>query len=296
MQAAEALAASLSSWSGSLFAVIDGAKYPNVAAMLNYAQLRCRPLLLNRPGLPMLSAAPFLVPLDQTELGRLLQIGGISSSCVFWIGPVSEAAIYHHLRTINQAEIPRDAGGGGGRRVEIVLFRHWDPSVLSLMLPILEPAQRSQLFGPLTRVVLYSEDLGQVLQADRRLEWPAPERGRLRLSQEQITRLEASMTERSHRTVGRYLRETAPDQTASMDEPALLRFVADSESAARSWGVTGEAGIGRFAWLMLATGGTLTQMTEVRDWVAVADGSADDRLRDIMTATSREMAASSKTP
>ena len=274
--------------------MIEGGHYRNIADVLARADLAARSLFLEHRDPGIVAAGPFLVPLDARKLGRLLRIEGIDAACVFWGGDVAEPVLFRHLRSLNLTEIPRPADAPHdpfAPAADSVLLRHWDPSVMALLVPVLEPAQRARVFGPMARLVLFDAASGRALEATARADWPPPARGFLRMSPEQMERIADAMAGGSRAAIAGYLRETAPDQTAAMDDAALLAFVARSEAAGRGWGLRTEAGFGRFAWLMLATGGALVRMGEVRDYVAAPDGRPDRRIKAVMSAVAAQPAS-----
>jgi hypothetical protein len=296
MSPTEDLRAILAGKPGHLYTVLDGAKYRDVRAVLRSADLFARSLFLEQPDRATVASSPFLLPLDASGLGRLLRIERIEIACVFWGGPVEESVVFRHLRSINRAEIPRpdsEADGPVGGGGEMVLFRHWDPSVLALALPIMEPAQRARLFGPLTQLVIYSTDAGRALSAAPRSDWPPAQRGWLKFSPVQMEQIADGMKVRSRRAIARYLRETAGPMTVRMNDAALMDFVNKSEAQALRWGIRTEAGFGRFAWLMLATGGRLIELPEARALVTTGVVDPDSQLRQLMSAVAMRLSAMS---
>ncbi len=291
MRPDQALAARLVSWPDPFFAVIDGGGFADVRQVLQQADLPARSLFLEQRASVVVTAGPFLVPMDGRRLKRLLAIPGIEAACVFWASPASEPEVFRHLRSINLACIPRPADAPPdpfAPAVESVLFRHWDPSVLSIVLPILEAAQRARLFGPMQRLVLFvpgqDDAPDEARQAVARPDWPPPPRGFLHFSPAQIDAIQSAMAARSHGRIARYLRDTAPDHTSGLDDAALRAVVTASEAEARHWGLRTEAGFGRFAWLMLVTRGGFARMEPARAYVTQGDAQPDRKLRMLMAA------------
>jgi len=295
MRPDEALASRLAGWPRPFFAVLDGAMFADIRAALRQADLPARSLFLEQRG-TVVTAGPYLAAVPAERVEALLRIPGIEAGCVFWTGPASEPELFRHLRSINLACIPLEPGPAPdpfAPATENVLFRHWDPAVLSVTLPVLEPAQRARLFGPMQRMALFAPGAGaapgEALEAAARPDWPGPARGILTFSPSQMQAIQVRMAARSHRTIAAYLRETAPDHTAKLDDKALLTAIAASESEARLWGIRTEAGFGRFAWLMLATGGSLAQMAEARAYVTEGGARPDHRLRTLMQAMAAQL-------
>ena len=204
------LAARLGEWSGRLHAVVDGAQFDDVGATLAAAGLGSRSLFLEQSG-SVVTAGPFLARLDERGLSHLLRIPGAAAACVFWGGAIKEPALFRHLRGLNLADIPRPPGPPDAPFAalrETVLFRHWDPSVLAITLPVMEPAQRARLLGPTEAIILDAS--GAPLVARRREDWPERVRGRLRFSAAQMAAITDAMTAGSRRAIASYLRGSAP--------------------------------------------------------------------------------------
>lgn len=293
MAPAEALRNLLVNTPGSLWAVVDGAKFSNVRQTLDRLGLRSIPLFLELPRKPAPVAGPFLVPLSAPDLHQFLTIPHVEKACVFWSAPAEEAVVFRHLRGLNYARIPlqtRDAVGWEADGKERALLRHWDPSVMALLVPLLDEEQRHRLFGPLSRLTLYAADHELPVQAradpnERR------SRGPLVFTPSQMRQIAQAMRERSHRSIARYLRDTAPQQTASMGDAALIALVADAEAEGRSWGLRSEAGLGRFAWLWLTTNGRLGQLAPIRAFLEGPGASPDEKLKRLMSASASHAAA-----
>lgn len=282
MTGPQALHSVLSVLPQSLYAVIDRAKFSPQQAITIEADIHGRSLFLAGDQ----STAPFLAELDEAALHRLLAVPRIEESCVFWVGDVAEIDVFDYLRRLNLVTIPRPEDA----EVRLpgsdsVLFRHWDPSVLSIVYPVMEPAQQARLFGQMSRLIYYVADQRRVIQAAPDPSWPAPVTGLLRFSVTQMQAIEAAMATRSHAAIAGYLRETAPGETAGMTEPELRAFVASSEIEGRRWGLVTEAGQGRFAWLMLRSDGRIVAEDRARHFVLEGPSTPDDNLRQLMEAT-----------
>jgi len=287
-----ALAQSVADQPGGLFAVVDCARFDDAPALFARMGLRTLPLFLDRPNRASAPANPLMIPLDRVELNLLAAAPRIETACVLWNGPPDELLVLHHFRTLNRVRIPaQEPAAPGGGATEMVLFRHWDPSVLALLSPLLDAGQRARLFGPLHQMTLFSADAGRVLQASVQHDGGPADRGSLALSSDQMTQITAAMRTRSHRQIARYLRETAQAQTAAMSDPALLDHVAGAEAVAKTWGVRTEAGFGRFAWLMLATQGGLVQMPEARSYITGDGSPSDGRVRQVMSAIAAQLSS-----
>jgi hypothetical protein len=260
------LAARLAEEPMPIYAVIDGAKFSDLPTRLATIGVAPSSLFLDQRDSSVVQAGPFLARLDAHRLMALFRIDGIEAATVFWSAPTDQTVFYQHLRRLNLADIPLSPERGAGS----VLFRHWDPAVMALVLPTLEPAQRAQLFGPAVAMVMASPE--GVLVTRRRDDWPEPARGRLRFSATQMAMIADTMAARSRRAIAAYLRETAPDKTASLDQMALLDVVRRSETVGRELGLTTERAFGQFAYLMLISDGRIADSIPARTYLA---GSAD---------------------
>ena len=157
-----------------LFAVVDGARYGNLPDLLKIQGLTGRSLFLDHADAEIEAASGWLVPLsDEADLKKLLEVSDEGcGSLVLWFCPLGETALHRHLRTINIVRIPSesipedepekasDAEADTDKPARPafgnVLFRHYDPDVIASLLPLLDEAQFARMFGPATRIVMYS--------------------------------------------------------------------------------------------------------------------------------------------
>ncbi len=291
------LADILADWPRPVFAVLDGAKYDDLPGLLRQIDIEARALFLEyRGNAGVVRAGPHLALLNERRLRNLLRIEGIDGAAVFWrVEEPDEPAFYRHLRTLNLVEIPapppaQDAAPDPFATAQrTVMFRHWDPGVLAMILPVLTPAQRARLFGPAAALAIAAME--GALQAKRRADWPEPSHGRLVLNETQMQALSGVMRARSHRAIASYLRDAAPDQTRGMDEAGLLGFVARSEAQGRAWGLKTEAGLGRFIWLQLMTQGQFAKLGQARAALNERGASPDRQIKVLMQAMAQRSAA-----
>lgn len=281
----------LAEWPLPVFAVLDGAHYDDLPSLLRQADVPARALFLEyRDNAGLLRSGPHLAPLDGWRLNNLLRIEGIEKAAVFWrVDKPDEPAFYRHLRTLNLVNIPVPTPDPFAPVRRTVMFRHWDPGVLALTLPVLTQAQRTRLFGPAEALAIMAPE--GMLQAQRQSDWPIPSRGRLTLDAAQMQALSSAMTARAHRAVATYLRDTAPELTQAMDDARLLVFVSQSDTLARTWGLITEAGFGRFAWLQLATQGRFASSEQARAVLGAGGASPDQQIKLLMQAMARHPAA-----
>ena len=87
-----------------------------------------------------------------------------AAACPWWAWPHGSEALWRHLKRLNLVEIPahRDEPIVGRRQIgainraaktETVVFRHGDPHVIRLLMPILSPVQKALLFGGAAAII-----------------------------------------------------------------------------------------------------------------------------------------------
>lgn len=292
MTATNDLMTLMRNWPRPVFVAIDGVLLPDVPGLTAKADVCPRSLFVEHSDPGTVRAGPWFASLDNRHLTNLLRIEGIETASVFWSGAVDEAVVFRHLRSINLVDIPRPADAPPdpfAADPETVLFRHWDPSVMALTLPVLEPVQRARLFGPMDAIALYAPSLGGARDAKRRMDWPEPNRGRIQISTVQMTGIAAAMTNRSRRTIAAFLRDAAPAETIGMDDMALIAFVADAETSGRELGLATERGLSRWAYLMLISGGAIATIEPARAFLTSIPGPPDERIDTMMLAVATEL-------
>ena len=212
-------------------------------------------------------AAPSADPGRQLE--ALVQLIGDLPAAVFWIGDanLSEPALWRHLRTLNMVLIPKEYDApdapppaGGEETHEAMMFRHGDGNVLAEVLPALDAAQFSRVFGPARTLMFLAPDHpGSDGSPLRRAALPddappAPP-GLLRLSMDEMRGIEAIRFERCQLRITRYLRDVAPEPTRRVSDAELNRLTARWMEEAQSHGVKSEAALGRWSYLQLISEG-----------------------------------------
>ncbi|HTU89774.1 MAG TPA: DUF4123 domain-containing protein, partial [Gemmataceae bacterium] len=212
-------------------------------------------------------AGPYLAALDRPRLGAFLRVDGIANAAVFWRADATEPVLFRHLRSINIVDIPGDPQPPAAK-TRTVLFRHYDPSVMAIVLRVLTPAQRARVFGPAEAIALYAVSVGGARSAKRQPDWPKPENGRLHLASAQMEPVAAGMDLRSRHAIAAFLRDAAHDATAPMDDAALLNFVEDSNAKGRELGIATERGLARWAYLILITRGEIADSKPARHMIA----------------------------
>ena len=264
------------------YAVIDGAFWPELPMTLQQAGVFARSLFVGA-GRDVELAGPWLAAMPGSgERKAVLSVVGVQPAAVFWSWADGEASLWKHLRSLQQVQIPA-VEATTGRATETVLFRHWDPRVMTLMLPLLRGEQIARVFGRARAIVARASD-GVVHRAAFDPTEAATPRGMLRLSAEQMTGLQARMLERSHRRIARYLREVLPDGGSGRSDAELHRLVTLSDVTGRGYGLQSEQAHGRWAYLMTITDLKIATMPEVRSFMAEPGADPDTQVRRLMLA------------
>lgn len=268
------------------FAVVDGGQFDDLPFLLTTAGLIGRPLYLEGGSPDNQAAAGFLVALEhEGKLRALLDLLAARPAAVFWSWQNGAGALYRHLRTLNLVEIPNEAGEIPEDQVEpdpeavpafeTVLFRHWDPNVLSALLPLMTPEQRARFLGAAGGIALFAPDHGGLKAGPRPAGLPPSPHGYLRFDAAQMAALRDARTDASHARIAVYLREAAPDQTAGMDDPALLAFVQAMQGQANAHGVETERGIAKWSYMAIITDGRFIDQNGVKAFIADPLGTPD---------------------
>ncbi len=280
-----------------IFAVVDGGRYGDLPRQLDHMGLSGRSLFLEHADVEVERAGGWLVPVDGKEdLYCLYSLSGEMDSMVFWSCPSGEDALHRHLRTINMVMIPSDAipgyeplpakedGVSLAASEESVLFRHWDPSVLVALLPLLDEAQFARLFGPASHIMMYAPDYGGSRSAPRPEALPIAPRGPLRIDPLQIAELQQVRSDASHMRIAQFLRDNDPQATAGVNDRELLQFVTASEKNGESFGLKDERAIGYWAWLMLNSESEIARRPFTREYLQghPEDGTPDDKIYKLM--------------
>lgn len=266
------------------FATIDGAVIDGLPDLISAHDLEGAPLYLEAGDAPAVQSGPYLVALPTAaSVKTLLTAIRQRPATVFWSWPGDFATLRRHLRTLNLVRIPAEASADAGAEAagvlpsasspayEAVVFRHWDPNVLAILLSLLSREQISRFLGPATALIFDATDVAQLFVANRPVELPSPPTGMLQFTPEQITALSARRVDISRRRIAAYLRDVAPEHTARMDDTTLAKAVLQSEGEAKQLGLTGEADIGKWSYLQLLGGGQLLTNAAVATAFTVPD-------------------------
>ena len=272
-----------------------------------------RPLYLDEQKDEVAAAGPFLVPLPDRKAGRRLSgLIGDKPAIVWWSWPdrgeETQEAIFRHLRTINMAEIPagpadpddpaiiaearaaeqgaahmpdghdhdgHDHAGHAPERYDLVLFRHGDPNVMALLLPLLDFAQVARLFGEATGIVIDSPDAGGVRTYARPADLPERPRGWLRIGKDQYDAMSGKRIVASRLRIMAGLRESLGDTIADRDDRTLYRLVSDAEAQGGKLGIVSEQSHFYWAYLFLATDGAIVDIPDIEYELRAHQGSSD---------------------
>ena len=279
------------------FAVIDGGHWDDLPAELRKGGLQGRSLFLGA-GHDIEVAGPHLVDLDGSpDAARaVLDLVGDRPAAVFWGGAPGQGALWHHLRTLNQAEIPSWAAEGRPAplpgepdRAVTVMFRHWDPGVLGALMPVLDADQFARVLGPAAELLFHAPEHGGVRRVVADSAGQAP-RGWLRLRGDQVVSLSERRVDASDRRVAGFLREAAPEETAGRSDTDLIGDVAGLRQSSLAMGIRTERSQAWWAYLMLSTQGQVGRSPRLRTYLASGPGTPDakvDGIRDHMLLLSR---------
>jgi hypothetical protein len=141
-----------------VWAVLDGASIPNARQKLvedepEYVCLRGNDL---KPDLA--ATAPYLVHIEPpaSTVTWVLGEGWGRHWGILALSKAPMAVLEKHFRSLLTAELP------GGRTV---MFRYYDPRVLSLFLPTCDQGQLDQVFGPVSAFIYEGRGGADVIRA-----------------------------------------------------------------------------------------------------------------------------------
>ena len=297
---------------GRRYAVVDAAHFDNLQELLNAAGLPFHPLYLDEkdpaPGAEI--AGPHLVELPTPSSARkLISLAHGKPAIVWWVWPENgegtAAEIYRHLRRLNVIEIPSDrfdadehpaAASDTGlidhvdhghehapqppktESYDLVIFRHADPNVIAMLLPLLDATQVSRLFGDAMGIVVVAQEFDGVREFPRPLSLPPKLGGRLKIKPKQYDGLAPVMDHRSRIRIAAYLRDVAELQTKDFDDSALMQVVHQAEQTGNEMGIASERGLALWAFLIVLTGGAALSSPEVRNRLSSSDNDPDDEI------------------
>jgi Domain of unknown function (DUF4123) len=245
-------------------------------------------------------------PASADAAGQLDQVAGIAGempAAVFWIGDasLSEAKLWRHLRTLNMVLIPKGYGeedtpppGEGEETHEALMFRHGDSNVLAEVLPVLDAAQFSRVFGP-ARALMFTapdhpaSDGSRLRRAVLRDDSPPAPPGMLKLSMAQMAGIEAARYERLNRRTADYLLRVGADRLDGRSEAALRRDADIWLKSGMAYGVKSECALWQWSYLQLYTRGRLTEAPGLDSYMRRYPGRPDDKVEHLMSASIKRL-------
>lgn len=276
----------LSSMTGPLFAVIDGALFDDLPGQLESAGILCRSLFLGQTSTEMAQAGPWLVPLNDTRTrAHMEELANQQPCTVFWSCQRGEMALWKHLRTINEILVPDDRAAQPATpdqpiKYERVLFRHWDPNVLGSILPVLSAPQFACFFGPAEAVLMNAIDYGGIKLALHTDDLPPASKSPLRITPEQIEALKGVMMQYSRKRIRSYLGNVARREVEVLGQGRVDEIIRDSEwTGTELLGLKTEQAHGRWAYIMVRTNGRALEQPGLREWITDGAGLPDAKIK-----------------
>lgn len=198
-----------------------------------------------------------------TLLGR---IASEARDTVFWFSRDARTDdLRKHLRTLNQAQMPVDLDVFQAPpeppedRFETLSFRHADGDVLRQTLPVLRDAQLNRFLGRFAAVVFAGPRFAPPGEVPIHVALPVPgveaKPGVLRIDRDQMRRMNDIRLRRSRIETVAYLRDAAEEETAGMDDDALMGVVIRAERYGFGGGVEDIDAHYLLAYLAVVTGG-----------------------------------------
>ncbi len=284
--------AALDHMQGPLFAVLDGGYFDDLEDELADADISGRSLFLKGGDENMRRDGPWLVPLNNRRAREQIEELALDKPCaVFWLCPEGEQALWRHLRTINEIRIPDERFLANAEssdlaiKYERVLFRHWDPSVLSTVIPLLTTEQLVRVFGPATAVLINTP--GGPKRALRPKDSPKTLRGMLVLGADQLSALHADRRTAYCDRMSSILKTMAPEQTAGMTQEGLDERILQYEASGNQLGLTQERSLSIWGFLMLSSGDRFENQPEIRRFIQSGPGTPDENVEMLLHQMSR---------
>ena len=285
--------------SGPVFAVVDGGHFADLPALLAGAGLAARSLFLGHGEREAERSGPWLVPVaGEADAARVLGLVGDLPAVVFWSCPAGDVELYGHLRRLNMAQLPVWAAAGkegpepgveADLGWEAVLFRHWDPSVLGALLPVLDEGQFARVLGPAGELAFFAEDYGGTKRVVADPDWPVQPPGMLTITAEQVGALTERRVEAQRRRIVAYLREVTGGELAGASDADVRAHVLHCEAGARELGLVTEGGRCRWAYLVYATRGQVAREPELIRLIRHGDQVPDAQIEGLMDAAIRAL-------
>ena len=310
----DALKASLLEATHPIYAVLDGAQFDDLPALLFDNDFAHKPLYLDMgtEKRDIALTAPQLVRFDkwkywenektaEERLDLLLSLLPETSAVVFWEYEGDSKLLFRHLRTINNIMIPRDEDTppmpdpmdpegetyGNTEYHEQVLFRHSDANVMAQVLPEMDEYQLGRILGPAQAVIFAPEvDWGAGV-----MRFDAPnlsletltqiKRKPLQLNKPTMDRIGNKNLIGSRHKIMRYLRDVAADETSDISDDDLYKLVIECEKAGDKLGLKSEKTHGTYAYLAVLTNGMVLTDLDVTGYISQSP-HPDRAVHDIM--------------
>ncbi|MDT0682641.1 DUF4123 domain-containing protein [Roseicyclus sp. F158] len=148
---------------GRLFAVLDGANYPDLPGRLREVGLDYFALYGEETDAPDIRYGPHLVVCPSAfAVEQVRDVSAGTPTVVWWAWPdegsETEVAVWRHMRRLSVVDVPvgrdeemigppRHGAVTGSGPEEPVFLRHADADVVAALVDVLEPEQTAQLFG-----------------------------------------------------------------------------------------------------------------------------------------------------
>jgi hypothetical protein len=167
------------------------------------------------------------------------------------------------------------------------MFRHGDGNVLAEVMPVLDAAQFSRMFGPAKALMFPAPDhpgsdgsplRRAVLPADA----PPAAPGLLKLSMEQMRGIEEARLERSRRKVMTYLRDVDPGATEGLSDREQRTLIVEYEQSGDAMGLKSERAHMKWAYLMSVSDGEIAKSSATKSFFSESSKHPDDRIDDVM--------------
>ena len=123
-----------------------------------------------------------------------------------------------------------------------------------------------------------AEDLGGVRRLVADESWPPATAGLLTIRSEQMEEFIRRRALLQRERIVNYLRRVAPIETESMTEAVLHDLVLESEQTGAQLGLRSEQAHGRWAYVMVRTGGRALEQPGLRQYITDGRVSPDDKM------------------
>lgn len=314
MTKTDALRSAILSLEGPVFAVLDGAQFPDLPDTLLRSNVGHQCLYLDRGDNhpERLKTAPYLVEVTDNDarsavLEMLERVG--PSAAVFWQCAAGGQAFYRHLRGINMVEIPRGiddelgeeeqateealhdlAGAESPAAVstddhfETVLFRHADANVMAQIAQSVYGSALARLLGPARSLVFQPDEVwhGNGPMTIRSEGTSTAAGGLLRLDTPALDRIGEVQMDASRGRIAGYLEDVAAEEFGAMTPEDRRRFILGAERSGLRHGFESEHAHGLWVFLLLIMGGALLSSPAVSNHLSSTNQHPDEALEALM--------------